>query len=144
MEWDRDAGWTPVDSSVSDPVQVWMGNASTGTSNSNVPAQIHVSEFLKSVIEKQHEVERFYHASGAEVPHHALTKMAMMKTELDLLSSSITGLIGRVNATVDAGAGHSQYMEQVMRPQQIWPIVDAVPAPYPMEAQLPEAAGHPP
>jgi len=110
---------------------------------------------MKAVIEKQHIVEQFFHAQAVEIPHASLTKMAMMKTELDLLSSSISGLLGKVSVGANhvqmqanqgntyAPAGQPQFVDQALQPgAQIWPILDAVPAPYPIEVQLPDAPGH--
>jgi len=115
--------------------------------------QLHCSEFLQVIIEKQHEVDRFVYACEEDLSSQTLTKMAMMKGELDRLSVSISSILGKTspnNACVVApppgsgrafapAGGHGQYMDQVLRPAQIWPIVDAVPAPYPTEVDVPDA-----
>jgi len=104
---------------------------------------IHCSEFLQAVIEKQHEVERYLHAPTQDIHPPTLMKMAMMKNELDLLSSCIAGVLGKgqlmVQAGIAPGGGQPQAMvhdPRFLAPgstgqvvgQQIWPIEPPVEA----------------
>jgi len=66
---------------------------------------LHCSEIIQAVIGKQHEVERFVRVPAEDIPHSTMTKMAMLKNELDFLSSSIGGILERAvpDAMVNAG-----------------------------------------
>mmetsp|Transcript_2619 Transcript_2619/g.6731 ORF Transcript_2619/g.6731 Transcript_2619/m.6731 type:complete len:859 (+) Transcript_2619:104-2680(+) len=103
---------------------------------------IHCSEFLQGVIEKQHEVERYLHAPTQDIHPPTLMKMAMMKNELDLLSSCIAGVLGKGQLQMvqvgSVATGKAQALVQDPRflasgasgqvGQQIWPIEPPVEA----------------
>jgi len=100
---------------------------------------IHCSEFLQAIIEKQHEVERYLHAPTQDIHPPTLMKMAMMKNELDLLSSCIAGVLGKGQIIGQAAldprisGGSAKYGGEVN--QQIWPL-DPCAGVYSAEAQM--------
>jgi hypothetical protein len=117
---------------------------------------LHTSEFFQVLIQKQHEVERFFTVRPEDIPDAAITKMAMMKNELDLLSGTICSVLGKTSDTAQpvaqgswpiiatAGSFHEDLHGTVRHYDQAipqnWPIVDAVPAPYMTEADVLAAA----
>jgi len=102
--------------------------------HAGVPVHVEVEDFrdgglTRALIEKQHDVARFLMLNMQEIPTSTMTKMQMMKTELDLLSSSIGGVLGtppqnlaphhyagssaQLQAYVTPGAGQGYHVDAV-------------------------------
>lgn len=99
-------GLLPKDSSTKAPTTTAsdrpLDSKSQMVPTSTTTPQLRCSEFLQAIIQKQHEMEQFQ-GSDCEINPATATKLAMMKTELDLLSVSIGGILGEEDMAGLAG-----------------------------------------
>jgi len=86
-----------MDGSMGQPCSPSEGNGTDGASAPQVSQspRLHCSEFFQAVIAKQHEVERLLTMPTQDIPQSIMTKMAMMKNELEMLSCTIRCVLGK-------------------------------------------------
>jgi len=131
-----------MDGSMGQPCSPSEGNGTDGASAPQVSQspRLHCSEFFQAVIAKQHEVERLLTMPTQDIPQSIMTKMAMMKNELEMLSCTIRCVLGKHAGVVETAsalmtaapgqlrAGDPRFADHVPQPAQIWPKADLMPA----------------